>query len=296
MKTATATLRTDSRLGDVCELVKARLSLLVLSTTLVGFLLGQGSEPISWFALAATLLGTALSACGASALNQWWERDVDGMMKRTRERPLPAGRMHAADALMFGVFFSAFGVACLALFANVLSGVLAAITILIYVLVYTPMKRVSTLNTLVGAVPGALPPLIGWTAATNSMTLPGWVLFTILWFWQMPHFLAIAWMYRDDYAGAGFVILTGKDPDGSTTARQTLLYTLCLVIVSLAPAIIHLNTPIYFFSALLLGIGFLGLGLRFAWLRNRQSARLLFFGSIIYLPLLLALLVVTRNG
>lgn len=296
MKSAAASIRTESRLGDVFELVKARLSLLVLSTTLVGFLLGQGSNPISWLVLSATLVGTALSACGAAALNQWWERDYDSMMKRTRERPLPAGRMHAADALMFGVFFSAFGVACLLLFVNILSGVLAALTIAIYVLVYTPMKRVSTLNTLVGAIPGALPPLIGWVAATNTMSLPGWVLFTILWFWQMPHFLAIAWMYRDEYASAGFVVLTGRDPDGGMTARQSSLYTLCLLVVSLAPAMIRLNSPIYFFAALALGIGFLALALNFAWHRSRPAARLLFFGSILYLPLLLALLVVTRNG
>lgn len=296
MKTATASIRTDSRLGDICELVKARLSLLVLSTTLVGFLLGQGSNPISWIVLTATLVGTALSACGAAALNQWWERELDGMMKRTRERPLPAGRMHAADALMFGVFFSAFGVACLVLFVNLLSGVLAALTIAIYVLVYTPMKRITTLNTLVGAIPGALPPLIGWTAATNAMSLPGWVLFAILWFWQMPHFLAIAWMYRDEYAGAGFVILTGRDPDGSITARQSILYTMCLLVVSLAPAMIRLNSPVYFFGALALGIGFLSLALQFAWHRTRPSARLFFFGSVLYLPLLLALLVLTRNG
>jgi len=204
--------------------------------------------------------------------------------------------MHPGDALMFGVFFSAVGTACLALFVNWLSAALVAGTIILYVLVYTPMKRLSAVNTLVGAVPGALPPLIGWVAATGHASLPGWVLFAILWFWQMPHFLAIAWMYRDEYAEAGFVVLTGKDVDGSATARQSLLYTFCLVIVTLVPALIHLNTAVCFFGSLVLGAGFCAAGLHFAWHRSRQSARVLFFASILYLPLLLALLVATRNA
>jgi protoheme IX farnesyltransferase len=293
MKTATETATQQSWAADLAELVKARLSLLVLSTTLVGFLLGQGSEPISWPALLATLLGTALSACGAAALNQWWERDVDALMRRTRTRPLPAGRMHPKDALIFGILLSVFGVAGLAA-VNYLSAVLAAATIAIYVLVYTPLKRVSAINTLVGAIPGALPPLIGWIAARGEASLPGWVLFAILWFWQMPHFLAIAWMYRDEYSSAGFIFLTGRDNGGNATARQVVLYTLCLVLVSLVPAFIGLNTPWYFAGAMALGVAFCAPALRFAWLRSRDSARILFFASIIYLPLLLALLVATR--
>lgn len=281
--------------GDLAELVKARLSLLVLATTLVGYLLGLGKNPISWLALSATLLGTALSAGGAAALNQWWERAIDARMRRTRTRPLPAGRMHPRDALFLGLFFSVFGVAGLAL-VDLLAAALAAATVALYVLVYTPMKQVSSLNTLVGAVPGALPPLIGWIAATGQATLPGWVLFAILWFWQMPHFLAIAWMYRDEYANAGFVFLTNADADGSATARQANLYSLCLLVVSLAPAFIGLNTAVYFFGALILGVAFGAFALRFAWLRSRDSARALFFASILYLPLLLALLVATRHG
>ena len=293
MKTVTETAETPSWLGDLSELVKARLSLLVLSTTLVGFLLGQGRAPIPWLALAATLVGTALSACGAAALNQWWERDVDALMRRTRTRPLPAGRMHPKDALLFGIFFSGFGIVCLAM-VNALSAALAAATVAIYVLVYTPLKRISAINTLVGAIPGALPPLIGWIAATGEATLPGWVLFAILWFWQMPHFLAIAWMYRDEYASAGFIFLTGRDTNGHATTRQTVLYTLCLVLVTLVPSFIGLNTPLYFIGALVLGTAFCVLALRFAWQRTRDAARVLFFASIIYLPLLLALLVATR--
>ncbi len=292
--TADASIRAESLFSDVCVLVKARLSLLVLSTTFVGCLLGQREGAMSGLALAATLVGTAMSACGASALNQWWERDLDALMKRTRNRPLPAGRMHPTDALMFGIFFSLVGVLCLALFVNVLTASLAAATIAIYVLVYTPMKRVSALNTLVGAIPGALPPLIGWTAATGEASLGGWVLFSILWFWQMPHFLAIAWMYRDDYADAGFVILTGSDPDGAATARQSVLYSLCLLLVSLFPSLLHLTTPVSFFCALALGAAFCGLAVHFAVQRSRPAARLLFLGSIIYLPLLLGVLVAAR--
>ncbi|MDD5200624.1 MAG: heme o synthase [Terrimicrobiaceae bacterium] len=293
--TTTTAAEPRSLLADLAELVKARLSMLVLATTLVGYLLGQGSAAISWIALTATLVGTALSAGGAAALNQWWERDTDALMRRTRTRPLPAGRMHPGDALLFGVFFSGFGVACLAL-VNSLSASLAAATIVIYVLVYTPLKRISAINTLVGAIPGALPPLIGWIAATGDASLPGWVLFAILWFWQMPHFLAIAWMYRDEYAGAGFIFLTGRDPDGRATARQMILYSLCLVVVSVGPAFIGLNSMFYFFGALLLGAAFCGLALHFGRHRTREAARSLFFASIIYLPLLLALLVATRRA
>lgn len=285
---------TESLFSDVCQLVKARLSLLVLSTTLVGFLLGNRGAAIDYLVLVATLVGTALSACGASALNQWWERNHDGLMKRTRNRPLPSGRMHPHDALMFGIFFSLVGIACLAIFVNLLTAGLALLTVGIYVLIYTPMKRASAMNTLVGAIPGALPPLLGWTAATGQISLGGWVLFSILWFWQMPHFLAIAWMYRDDYANAGFVMLTGRDPGGASTGRQSVLYSLCLLAVSLVPGVIGMNSAVYFFGALALGGVFAALAARFAWHRTHRAARILFFASIIYLPLLLALLVGTR--
>ncbi len=298
MKSATTTAASDeapSLLSDLSELVKARLSLLVLATTLVGYLLGQGRAAFSWIELSATLVGTAFSAGGAAALNQYLERDIDALMRRTRTRPLPAGRMHPGDALLFGGFFSVFGVACLAL-VNPLSAALAAATIAIYVVVYTPLKRISSLNTLVGAIPGALPPLIGWIAATGEASLPGWVLFAILWLWQMPHFLAIAWMYRDEYAGAGFVFLTGHDSDGRATSRQAVLYSLCLVIVSVGPTFIGLNSLAYFYGALLLGAAFTGFALQFARRRTREAARALFFTSIIYLPLLLALLVATRRA
>lgn len=284
----------ESILGDVMTLVKARLSLLVLITTLVGFLLGwQG--PLDWVLLSATLIGTALCAGGAAALNQWWERDLDALMKRTRSRPLPGRRMQPFDALLFGLFFSVTGVVILGLFANPRAAFLAFATIAIYILVYTPMKRRSSLNTLVGAVPGALPPLIGWVAARGHYDLEGCLLFAVLWFWQMPHFLAIAWMYREDYANAGCVMISGDDPEGEVTSRQALLYSLCLLIVTLLPGLIGFNSPLYFFVALVLGTAFCGFAMNFMLHRDNSAARRLFFCSILYLPLLLGVLVATTR-
>ena len=279
---------------DVLVLVKARLSFLVLITTLVGFLLGW-KGPFDWVLLTATLLGTALCAAGASALNQWWERDIDAQMKRTMDRPLPARRMRPVDGLLFGLFFSTTGLAILALFTNWDAAFLAFATIAIYILVYTPMKRISSLNTLVGAVPGALPPLIGWMAARGNYDLEGCLLFGILWFWQMPHFLAIAWMYKDDYAQGGFVMLTANDPECATTSRQALLYSICLLLVTLVPGVLGFNSPVYFFGALVLGLVFSGFALVFIRRRDRHAARNLFFASIVYLPVLLGLLVATKR-
>lgn len=295
MKTAVLSpTRSESLFSDLSELVKARLSLLVLMTTLVGFLAGW-EGPMNYALLAATLIGTALCACGAAALNQWWERDYDALMKRTSQRPLPARRMHPGDALLFGLFFSLSGLAVLGLMTDIRAAILAFITIAIYVLVYTPMKRVSSLNTLVGAIPGALPPLIGWVAARGQYSLEGGLLFAILWFWQMPHFLAIAWMYRDDYAGAGFVMLPGEDPTGFATGRQAFLYSVCLLMASLVPALMGFNAVWYFFGALALGLAFCAVAAKFLWRRDRPSARQLFFASILYLPLVLGLLVLSRR-
>ncbi len=294
MKPAAATtdLQKSGLLDDVMELVKARLSLLVLLTTLVGFLIAWRG-PMHWVLLTATLLGTALCAGGAAALNQWMERDIDARMKRTRERPLPAGRMSPRDALLFGLLFSLAGIAILGLFTNLRAAFLAFATIAIYIIVYTPMKRMSSLNTIVGAVPGALPPLIGWVAARGSYGLEGGLLFATLFFWQMPHFLAIAWMFRDDYKAGGCVMLTDSDADGSMTGRQALLYSICLLLVSLLPGFLGFNSPLYFYGALLLGLGFSAFSAIFLFRRDRDSARNLFFASILYLPLLLGLLVAT---
>jgi protoheme IX farnesyltransferase len=241
--------------------------------------------------LSATLLGTALSAAGASALNQWIERDLDALMKRTADRPLPAGRMHPSDALIFGLLCCCCGVAILALMVNLLTAGLSLLTILIYAVLYTPLKRISELNTLLGAIPGALPPLLGWTAATGNAGFGGWVLFLILWFWQMPHFLAIAWLYRDQYAAAGFKMLSTRDPEGWATAWQALIYSAALLATSLLPGLFGYATPYYFFAALALGAGMVFLSIDFVRVRSTASARRLFFASIIYLPIILGVLI-----
>ena len=286
--------RTASAAADLSELVKARLSLLTVATAMAGFALGV-QEAWSWLLLASTLVGTALSAAGAAALNQWWESDLDARMKRTRERPLPAGRMAASDALLAGAVLSVSGVLILALFANLLAAGLAAATIIFYIFVYTPLKRVTSLNTIVGAAPGALPPLIGWTAARGSINAEGLTLFAILFLWQMPHFLAIAWLYRADYAQAGFKMLSENDETGAVTGRQAFIYALALLAVSLLPSVFFDYSAIYFYGALLLGAGFASMAANFAvsggWI---PAARWLFLGSIAYLPLLLGLMVLAR--
>ena len=295
MKSAVQTrLRPASAAADLSELVKARLSLLTVATAMAGFALGV-QEAWSWLLLAATLIGTALSASGAAALNQWWERDLDARMKRTQERPLPAGRMAASDALLVGSVLSVSGVLCLALFANVLAATLAALTIIFYILVYTPLKRITSLNTIIGAVPGALPPLIGWTAARGSINAEGLTLFAILFLWQMPHFLAIAWLYRADYAQAGFKMLSEHDESGAVTGRQAFIYALALLAVSLLPSVFFDYSAIYFYGALLLGAGFASMAANFAVSGGSvPAARWLFLGSIAYLPLLLGLMVLAR--
>ena len=286
--------RTTSALSDLADLVKARLSLLTVVTAMAGFALGV-KDSWSWLLLAATVAGTALSAAGAAALNQWWEREFDARMKRTRERPLPAGRMAASDALLTGVGLSMSGVLCLALFANVLAAALAAATIASYIFVYTPLKRVTTLNTIVGAVPGALPPLIGWTAARGSINAEGVTLFAILFLWQMPHFLAIAWLYRSDYAQAGFRMLSENDESGAITGRQAFIYALALLAVSLLPSVFFGYSALYFYGALLLGAGFASVAANFAVSGGSvPAARWLFLASIAYLPFLLALMVLAR--
>ncbi len=295
MKTAVQSRpRTTSALSDLADLVKARLSLLTVVTAMAGFALGV-KDSWSWLLLAATVTGTALSAAGAAALNQWWEREFDARMKRTRERPLPAGRMAASDALLTGVGLSLSGVLCLALFANVLAAALAAATIASYIFVYTPLKRVTTLNTIVGAVPGALPPLIGWTAARGSINAEGVTLFAILFLWQMPHFLAIAWLYRSDYAQAGFRMLSENDESGAVTGRQAFIYALALLAVSLLPSVFFAYSALYFYGALLLGAGFASVAANFAVSGGSvPAARWLFLASIAYLPFLLALMVLAR--
>jgi len=286
-------LTEKSFVGVLCDLVKARLTFLVLLTTLVGFYLGtRGVMDLSLMTHA--LLGTALLACGAAALNQLWEREHDAKMRRTETRPLPSGRLQPETVLVFGGLCSAGGMIYLALAVNLLTALLGALTLVSYVFIYTPLKRVTWLNTAVGAVPGALPPLMGWAAARGELTGEGWALFAILFFWQIPHFLAIAWIYRDDYAKAGFVMLPAVDPDGFRTGRQAVSHAMGLLMVSLLPFQFKLTGPLYLLGALALGAGFIF----FAWQFSRQltplRARALFFASILYLPLLLGLMVLDK--
>ena len=279
--------------GVFSDLVKARLSFLALLTTLVGFCMGV-TGPIDIPRLIATLFGTALLACGAAALNQFIEREHDARMRRTEDRPLPSGRLRPETVLIFGGLCSIIGMACLSLTVNLLTGMLGALTLVSYLFVYTPLKRKTWLNTAVGAIPGALPPLIGWAAARDSLTGEGWSLFAILFFWQIPHFLAIAWLYRDEYAKAGFVMLPGVDPQGHRTGRQAVSHTLGLLLASLWPAIFGLAGIVYLIGAFLLGVLFLIFAVKFARALEVTRARQLFFISIVYLPLLLVLMVLDK--
>ena len=276
------------------ELFKVRLTSLVLLTTLVGFYLGQRGG-MNWFSLVNTLMGTGLLACGASALNQYLERDFDALMERTEGRPLPAGRIQPHTVLLIGGVISVCGLLWLAFGSNLLTAVLGAVTLISYLFIYTPLKRKSELNTVVGAIPGALPPLMGWTGARGDLSIEGWALFAILFFWQLPHFLAIAWMYREDYARGGFVMLPMVDQDGSRTGRSAVSHTLGLLPVSLSPFIFHVSGLLYFFGALALGLAFLWCATRFMRRMDRISARRLFFASILYLPLLLGLMVFDKR-
>jgi protoheme IX farnesyltransferase len=275
------------------ELFKTRLTMLVLLTTFVGFYLGW-SGPMAWVRLLHTLLGTALLAAGASALNQLMERDYDAKMRRTDDRPLPSGRMTMEAALIIGGVCAAAGMAWLALAVNPLTALAGALTLASYLFVYTPLKRVTAWNTAVGAIPGALPPLMGWTAARGELAGGGWALFAILFFWQLPHFLAIAWMYREDYERAGFVMLPMIDKTGMRTGSQAFCHTLGLLAVSLFPFLFGLTGRVYLAGALALGLGFAGFAFRFARQTSLTGARRLFFASITYLPLLLALMVLDK--
>jgi protoheme IX farnesyltransferase len=291
--TPASTTHERSMVGMICDLVKARLTSLVLLTTLVGFYSGS-SSPVDIATMIHAMLGTALVACGASALNQLLEREFDGRMRRTEKRPLPSGRMSPDTVLVIGVGLSAAGLIYLALGVNLLTSFLGAITLASYVFVYTPLKRKTTLNTVIGAIPGALPPLMGWTAAREEISIGGWSLFAILFLWQLPHFMAIAWLYREDYARGGYAMLPVLDEEGRRTGSVAISYALGLIPISLCPSLFGISGIIYFMGAFLLGVGFLYCAIQFARKMSEQKARLLFFASIIYLPLLLGLLVLDK--
>jgi heme o synthase len=283
-----------SRWVILSELVKARLTTLVLLTTLVGFYIGWNQGPMDYLLLIHALLGTALVASGAAALNQLLEREYDARMRRTADRPLPSGRLQPVTVMLFGGLCSAAGLIYLATLVNPLTCVIGAVSLISYLFIYTPLKRMTWLNTAVGAIPGGLPPLMGWTAARGDLEGGGWALFAILAFWQLPHFLAIAWMYREEYARAGFRMLPTVDPDGSRTAQQSVSHTLALLTVSLCPFLFHLAGVIYLAGAIVLGIGFLWCAVRFARDLSEARARQMFFASIVYLPLLLGMMVLDK--
>jgi len=279
--------------ADLTELTKPRITLMVVLTAGIGLLLASGGN-VALSLVVHTLLGTGLLAAGSSALNQVLERDLDALMQRTAQRPLPAGRMHPDVALLFGVTIAIVGLLELTLFVNLLTALLGTLALASYVFLYTPLKRVSSLATVIGAIPGAIPPLMGWTAVTNEIALGAWVLFGILFLWQLPHFLAIAWMCREDYARAGLPMLPVVEPDGRSTARQMVLWGAALLPVSLMPTVLGLTGITYFLGTLTLGCFFLGVCVAFSLSFSTQAARRVLLVSVLYLPAVLAVMVLDR--
>jgi protoheme IX farnesyltransferase len=285
--------RANGSIADYVALTKPRLNLLVVATSAAGYYLGGPPQPHA-VAMTQAVAGTALVAGGAAVLNQLYERDTDALMRRTRMRPLPDGRVSPGDARTFGLALSVAGLVLLAVRANWLSALLALATLVVYLVVYTPMKRRTSLSTLVGAVPGALPALIGWTASHGSIAVGGAALFAIVFLWQIPHFMAIAWLYREDYGKAGFPMLPVIDPEGRRAGRQAVLYAAALVPVSLMPTLAGVAGAVYFAAALALSLALVVLAVRFAATRSESAARRLFFGSIIYLPIIWIVMVADR--
>ena len=278
-----------SAVGDYWTLTKPEVNFLVVVSTLVGFYLGSRGR-LDWLLLVHTLLGTLLVASGTATLNQFMEREADSRMRRTAMRPLPAGRLSPSKAFWFGMMLSAAGAIYLWRLVNGLASALAVFTLATYLLVYTPLKRRTPLCTLVGAFPGAVPPLIGWAAARGGLNGEAWVLYGILFLWQFPHFLAIAWMYREDYARAGLLMLPRDDREGRSTTLRILVYSSALLPVSLAPVMMGQVGLIYFFGAIILGLGLLGCGGRLAVTRSKALARRVVLASVVYLPLVFALM------
>jgi protoheme IX farnesyltransferase len=294
---AVADVRGDASIArviaDYVALTKPRLNLLVVASSAAGYYLGT-QPPTDLALMAHAVIGTTLVAGGSAALNQVAERDTDAKMRRTRLRPLPDGRVTLAEARLFGIVLSVAGLGILAGRANILSALLALLTLGVYLVVYTPMKRRTPAATLVGAVPGALPPLIGWAASHGSIDAGGASLFAIVFLWQIPHFMAIAWMYRDDYGAAGFPMLPVIDPGGLRAGRQALAYALLLVPASALPWVVGVTGAVYLAIAIVLGLGMAWLAVRFHAERNDATARALFFASITYLPLLWIVMVLDK--
>ncbi len=276
------------------ELTKPRVTFMVLVSVLAGFYLGA-NDSINWILLLNAMLGTWLVAGGTNALNQLIERDLDSLMKRTQKRPLPSGRLTAKQVGIFAASISIIGTSYLCVTVNLLTGFLAALTLISYVFVYTPLKRKTSLSTIIGAVPGALPAMGGWAAVTGEIGGGAWVLFFILFFWQLPHFLAIAWIYKEDYERGGFPVLPVLDVDGDLTGRQIIVNCLALISVSLLPTVLGLTGAVYFVGALVLGLVYLTSGIRLARRKSNRYAKQLLHASIIYLPLLLTLMLLDKT-
>jgi protoheme IX farnesyltransferase len=278
---------------DYLQLSKSRIVLMVLITTAAGYLFGAHS--VDGLLMLHALLGTALVAAGTNALNQYVEREHDARMHRTRTRPLPAGRITPRAALIFSSAIAVIGTVYLGLAVNWLTAALGAFTLATYIFIYTPLKRISTINTLIGAIPGAIPPLMGWTAATNHLGAGGWIIFGILFLWQLPHFMAISWLHREDYARGGFAMLAVRDTGGVAVARQAIFYTLALLPVSVAPSLLGLTGTVYFIGAAAAGATLLAATIRFFFNRGPRSARSLFMISNLYLITVMLLLVVNAS-
>ena len=289
---------------EYIALTKPRITWLILMSTGIGYFLGCRSPAgwrgflagISLFSLLNTIVGTALIASGTAALNQFYERDADRRMRRTSNRPLPAGRLEEGPALGFGVGLSLAGFLELWLGVNLLAGLCGAFTLCMYLFLYTPMKRRTWWSTTVGAIPGAMPPMIGYAAAAGAITRESWILAAILFLWQFPHFYAIAWMYKEDYAKAGIRMLPVVEPDCRSTARQIVLFGIALIPVSLIPAAFGMSGAIYFAGALALGLWFLYSGVRVALDRTLVRARGVLMASVLYLPLIYGLMLLDRPG
>src|SRR5579863_8457220 len=278
---------------DYIALTKPRITWLILMSTGVGYFFGA-KNGWHWLVLLHTIIGTGLIASGTAALNQWYEREADSKMRRTQARPLPSGRLDAGKALVFAIAISVVGFVELWFGANALCALLGLITLLTYLLVYTPLKQRSPHSTTVGSIPGAMPPLIGFAAASGTLTWDAWVLFAILLLWQFPHFYAIAWMYKDDYARAGIRMLPVVEPDGKSTARRILLYSIALIPISLMPKFFSMAGNIYLYGALALGLAFVYYGMRIRTDRTRLQARRVLLASVVYLPLLFSLMLFDR--
>jgi protoheme IX farnesyltransferase len=280
---------TRTRVSDFVTLTKPGITIMVAITAAVGFYVASHGA-FDWKIFLHMVGGTLLSSAGAAAFNMLMERKLDAKMDRTKGRPLPAGRMAPSEAAVFGGVLCVAGLVWLAVAVNPLTAALSAATMVSYLALYTPLKTKSSVCTLVGAIPGALPPVMGWAAARGSVDTGAWVLFLVLFFWQLPHFLALAWMYREDYARAGFPMLPVEEPTGASTGRQVVLQTLALIVVSIIPYFFQMTGDAYPLAALVLGAGFLGFGVAFAADRSRNRASRLFLASITYLPLLLGAL------